>query len=64
MYKLEIGDLVIYNYKDEKIVGLIVDKAPFDYVYDVLWNDGDTGRYEQETLIDWNRNYKDYLNHG
>jgi hypothetical protein len=64
MYNLEIGDLVMYNYKTNIIIGLIINKAPFDYVYDVLWNDGDTGRYEADTLNDWNRNYKDYINHG
>jgi hypothetical protein len=64
MYNLEIGDLVIYNYKDQKIVGLIINKAPFDYVYDVLWSDGDTGRYEADTLNDWNRNYKYHIDNG
>jgi len=64
MYNLEIGDLVMYNYKTKIIIGLIVDKAPFDYVYDVLWSDGDTGRYEGETLVEWNRNYKYHIDNG
>lgn len=66
---IEIGDLILYNSHTQPTVGCVIAKAPYELAWDVEWyeKDGiDIGRYDEEILLEWKRNYQNKMknNHG